>query len=223
MKHVGLCVLIFGIVLGFYGLGYETTISTGDSRVYNIGLMDQKRNLLMIAGLGILVGVILLIAGLQEKYEDPPNNRPPSRHKNSTADELVKLAKLVETGLLTKSEFQSHKEKLLGINGASANTLSEGALVSVSSPVATTSDANMQTVDLDAKSIDFSMRDANECVAALESLSFKVIYFPEGGKWEITSPSGTSTSYAYSISNLRKIAAREFIRPTVAESVQQSA
>jgi hypothetical protein len=60
MKNLGVLLLVIGGLWLFVSFNMDTTVTTGWGAVNNIGLMDQRRNHLMISGLIIVVGVILL-------------------------------------------------------------------------------------------------------------------------------------------------------------------
>ncbi len=60
MKFLGLIVLCVGIFLFFYAM----TMSTTYEGVYNIGLLNERQNLLMAAGFVSLIGVVVLISGI---------------------------------------------------------------------------------------------------------------------------------------------------------------
>lgn len=66
LTALGLFGLIFALTMdtsveaGGEDLGFG--VSTPRMRVNNLGLMDQRRNFLMISGLGVLVGVVLIVA-----------------------------------------------------------------------------------------------------------------------------------------------------------------
>lgn len=62
MKKAGIGLIVTGVISGIFALiFFETTVSTGMGRVHNIGLMDERRNYLMVAGLAVVIGVILLV------------------------------------------------------------------------------------------------------------------------------------------------------------------
>lgn len=73
MKALGALLLVLGILLGAVALNMDTSVATeaqtigGVSipsvRVNNLGLMDERRNYLLVSGLLILLGVGLTIAG----------------------------------------------------------------------------------------------------------------------------------------------------------------
>lgn len=69
MKKIGICLLIIGASWGLVAFNKDTTVETeshhiGDTyipsqKVHNIGLMEDRRNHLMLAGLAIMGGIIL--------------------------------------------------------------------------------------------------------------------------------------------------------------------
>lgn len=75
------------------------------------------------------------------------------------------------------------------------------------SHLASSSEVRMHSVDPDQE-IDWTNKDEEYCLAALKSGGYDVV-FSKPSKWSITSPSKGSTSFAYSIADLRRIAKRE--------------
>lgn len=73
MRVFGVGLIIVGVIWGAIALGMNTTVTTEaqtiaginiePQTVVNLGLMDARRNQLMISGLISLVGVILFAAG----------------------------------------------------------------------------------------------------------------------------------------------------------------
>ena len=69
MKPFGLMLVVLGFIGGVFAFRMETSVAIKDlgvatdylgiERVNNIGLMDQRRNYLIISGLSILAGVLL--------------------------------------------------------------------------------------------------------------------------------------------------------------------
>jgi len=72
MKHVGVLLVFVGIIWGLISWNMTTTIkpkplfmedfSASTRSVYNVGMMEERRNHLMGAGLTLLIGIILLVA-----------------------------------------------------------------------------------------------------------------------------------------------------------------
>lgn len=64
MRIIGIAVLVIGILLGIGALGMDVTVPTEfGERVVNFSLMDMRRNLLLVAGVLVVVGVVLVVAG----------------------------------------------------------------------------------------------------------------------------------------------------------------
>lgn len=66
-KYIAPALLAVGVVLGLIGLFFDTTVPVdilsetfGGRRVVNLDLMEQRRTILMLAGLAILVGSIIM-------------------------------------------------------------------------------------------------------------------------------------------------------------------
>jgi|GEM_PF-3619532 len=94
MKGWGGVLLIGGIVGLFAAMGMDTSVSTGFGRVNNIGLMKDQQNLLMIAGVAILAGVVLLVKGpAKPVHRDMPDLSAPSNDVKTCPEcaESIKL------------------------------------------------------------------------------------------------------------------------------------
>jgi len=53
--------IVIGCVAGIGAFNMDTSVSSGLGRIHNLGLMDDRRNRLMIAGLLTIVGVIFFV------------------------------------------------------------------------------------------------------------------------------------------------------------------
>jgi hypothetical protein len=72
MRTAGVFALIFGVLLGVVALNMDTSVATKaqtvagveipSQRVNNLGLMDDRRNLLLVAGVMVIAGVIAVSA-----------------------------------------------------------------------------------------------------------------------------------------------------------------
>jgi len=76
MKNLGVLLFVIGGLWLFVSFNMETTVTTGWGAVNNIGLMDQRRNHLMISGLLIVVGVILFVFGNSKQSDSSPSQLP---------------------------------------------------------------------------------------------------------------------------------------------------
>jgi len=74
MKRVGTILLVVGVLVGALALTMKTTVTTesiyiggqpygGGQQVYNIGLQADQRNTLLVAGVLVILGGILVVAG----------------------------------------------------------------------------------------------------------------------------------------------------------------
>ena len=69
MRTFGIIILIVGIILGIYALSMDTSVQvnySGNSfglpdRVNNLGLMNDRQNYLIVAGVLSIIGTIILI------------------------------------------------------------------------------------------------------------------------------------------------------------------
>ena len=58
-----------GIILLLVSTQFNTSVSTGYGRVHNIGLMNNKQNFILIAGIILIVGVLMVLFGKSNKSE----------------------------------------------------------------------------------------------------------------------------------------------------------
>lgn len=73
MRALGILLLVIGAFVGIYALSMKVTVTTESQTiggidipsqtVNNLGLMDDRRNALMVGGLLVLVGVVLIAVG----------------------------------------------------------------------------------------------------------------------------------------------------------------
>lgn len=57
---IGQLLIASGVIALVFGFGMDTTVPTiGGTRVHNIGLMNDRQNLIILSGLSILIGVIV--------------------------------------------------------------------------------------------------------------------------------------------------------------------
>jgi len=98
MRVLGIALLAVGFILGIYAYNMETTITTEArsfgygvyipaTTVNNIGLMDDRRNMLMTSGVLVIVGAIFTALGGKSKIEH--------NFKESNSD-LIKCAYCAE-------------------------------------------------------------------------------------------------------------------------------
>lgn len=71
MKTLGILVSVAATILLFIAFRMDTSVSTGfGSRVNNLGLMNDQRNLILLGGVALVVGVILLIVSRLPQFAD---------------------------------------------------------------------------------------------------------------------------------------------------------
>jgi hypothetical protein len=106
VSKVGWIVLVFGVILGVFAFSMDTTVTTDSQsiagvsipsqRVNNIGLMDERRNYLMVAGLMVVVGVGLIVADeLQKSATAPSTSQAGSTTKCPYCAEVIKSEAIV--------------------------------------------------------------------------------------------------------------------------------
>lgn len=59
MKGIGIVLLVAGLIGAVFALGMDTSVSTAYGSVNNIGLIAEKQNRLVLAGITAVVGAIL--------------------------------------------------------------------------------------------------------------------------------------------------------------------
>jgi len=68
MRVVGAILLGLGIIIGLAAFNKDVSVDTPYGRVNNMGLMDDRRNYLMAAGVCAIVGAIFI--AMDRKKED---------------------------------------------------------------------------------------------------------------------------------------------------------
>lgn len=145
MRTLGIIILIIGIVLGIYALSMDTSVQVnydGNSfglpeRVNNIGLMNTKQNLVIVAGVLAIIGTLILILKKSNNAEDQSldiekkNGNSGTYNKSQIenneslkkthTEEQIKvdpfetLRKLKESGLISDSEYEEKYKGLVNL------------------------------------------------------------------------------------------------------------
>jgi hypothetical protein len=81
MQKVGISLLVIGVLLGLFALNMDTSVATEGrygfpERVVNISLMEQRRTLLMLAGLAVLIGAIFTGLSYSQQTQQSWTNHP---------------------------------------------------------------------------------------------------------------------------------------------------
>ena len=84
MKAIGIVILIVGVLAFLIGFNMDTSVATGEfglRRVHNIGLMNQRQNIIIFAGVLAVIGAIFVALGGKNKQSslEPDGRRSPSR------------------------------------------------------------------------------------------------------------------------------------------------
>jgi hypothetical protein len=94
MRSLGLVVVAAGVIGIIAAMSMDTSVAVGDvdvpsslrayvpsgmssMRVNNLGRMQEKQNYLILSGLGLLVGVVLMLAGRGREEEEQIQVRLP--------------------------------------------------------------------------------------------------------------------------------------------------
>lgn len=99
MRSLGIFLTVVGILWLALALGMDTTVGVSTGRVYNIGLLEARRNHLMLGGLTTLIGIILTIFG--EKRPHPQNKAIKEEASRAEMEDLKAIiADKGKTGLI---------------------------------------------------------------------------------------------------------------------------
>lgn len=63
MRGFGICLLIAGVVGLIGAMSMDVSVASGFGRVNNLGLMSERQNFTIVAGIVILAGLLMLIFG----------------------------------------------------------------------------------------------------------------------------------------------------------------
>ena len=179
MKSLGMIALAIGVLGLFVSLNMDTSVATGlGSRVNNIGLINDKQNLLLVFAVISVVGAIFLALGGRSQAPTPPP---------------VTLTR-VETSHQRKCPFCAEMIK----TEASMCRFCRREM-----PVATAVPA-IAPLALGFKVDTFA---ESSCVETLVALGYLVTR-PTEDKWELVHPSTQVVAYAYSTEQLQTLTQR---------------
>ncbi|MDD2541936.1 MAG: hypothetical protein PHH28_12960 [Desulfuromonadaceae bacterium] len=106
MKTIGIALLVVGCILGIYAFQMETTVTTEGKdfgygisipsmTVNNLGLMEDRRNKLMIAGVLVLVGAIFTAFGSKTERDEASNEASSKLVKCTYCAEMIQPEAIV--------------------------------------------------------------------------------------------------------------------------------
>jgi len=105
-NKLGITLIVLGVVLGLVSIFFDTTVSTGmGSRVHNIGLISLQSNILIIAGLLLIVGTLITLF--------KPKNKETKTINMNESEQLIKLGEMLDKGFITREEFDKQKKELM--------------------------------------------------------------------------------------------------------------
>lgn len=83
MKAIGIVILIVGVLAFLIGFNMDTSVAAGEfglRRVHNIGLMNDRQNIIIFAGVLAVIGAIFVALGGKNKQPslEPDGRRSPS-------------------------------------------------------------------------------------------------------------------------------------------------
>jgi excinuclease UvrABC helicase subunit UvrB len=147
MKKIGIILVAIGLILGYIAFSMDTTISAGlyGERVNNIGLMDERRNYLLVASLVIISGLILFGIG---KMSELSATRSEAAKTPQSLKERELLQRLASAGCEVTSVSQNKweitkKGGLLSTFAYSLDDLARLAVLFEKEPVAVSSTDNI--------------------------------------------------------------------------------
>lgn len=78
MKIIGLLLIFFGIAIGMYAFAMDTTVDVDHAfdlkRVNNIGLLNEKQNILFVSGVLCIMGSIFVAGAYKSRTDWPVQN-----------------------------------------------------------------------------------------------------------------------------------------------------
>lgn len=92
VKTISGLLIVFGLIMIFWGVGMDTTVSIGDGykRVNNLGLMSQQQNMLILGGVAFLAGIILFaLHKLKQTNEEKQAEQEKTELRKQQAAETV--------------------------------------------------------------------------------------------------------------------------------------
>ncbi len=76
MKRNGIIIFVIGVVAVCLSINYDATVPANDGdRTYNIGLLNQKSNFVLLSCFVCLVGSVLYASGILENKAETQNER----------------------------------------------------------------------------------------------------------------------------------------------------
>jgi len=143
MKITGIVLLVIGLIWGIMAFNIDTSVEVGGktfgageysihvpkTRVNNIGLINEKQNHIIGAGLTLIIGVIFFIVGIlrEEKIEEkkikPLKKDTPQKRK--IPEHAIAFSPKEETDFSKTCEQLLSKYKSYGFERIIVNTLSQ--------------------------------------------------------------------------------------------------
>ncbi len=101
VRTISKLLIAFGVIMIVIALNMDTTVSNGYSdRVYNIGLVSQQQNYLILGGLAFIGGIVLFAtAKLKQTPEEELNE------KAETAAKIVQVTATVGTSATSTAKY----------------------------------------------------------------------------------------------------------------------
>lgn len=174
MRGFGVVLLVAALAVGVYALNIDATVPTdteyipgyglvGGNRVNNIGLMDDRRNMLIAAGFMAVVGVGLIVASAKQAGE--PIATPAFTDAAALADFTALVRDRGKTGIqLARGDGRTIIETTPGSAAALAGVLPGDRLIAVDGklPEGDYRQVVMQLVGDAGTTVDISVRRGDE-------------------------------------------------------------
>lgn len=116
MKSYGIALLVVGALAFLIGFNMVTTVSTGTGgeRVYNIGLMNERQNIIIFAGIMTVIGAVFLGLASKNNVLEGRSNTSSDTRKCPFCAELVKAEAIIcrhcqkDLPLITENAIKQH-------------------------------------------------------------------------------------------------------------------
>lgn len=71
MPRLGMAIMLIGLAAAFAAMNMDVSVNTAVGRVNNLGLMNQRQNLVMLSGMFALGGLLMILFGVRRDEASP--------------------------------------------------------------------------------------------------------------------------------------------------------